>query len=259
MINSMFPEIPKGLVFIVNSFPSYAISMRHGSCQHCFEKWIGARSAPTIPQTNANQGTLLGKIFSIGKIELTHKHLQNFLSPKKGIWIKLYFCQWKCANPAKYLTGICAFCPNPWLVSIGSRNGLPPIWRQAISWITDDKNLCYLEGIVDAYELKCASGCTNGSSEGNGLIFNLRICIQDMGLKTWSAEIIGKLWIFHWVMSTLQNVNNTIYTAVFESMAAIENRVNIIPADALATNVARASAGMILTQDHGIYWLHYKV
>jgi len=37
-------------------------------------------------------------------------------------------------------------------------------------------------------------------------------------------------------------------------MVVIVYRVNIIPADVLAANVARASAGMILTKDLCIHW-----
>ena len=41
-------------------------------------------------------------------------------------------------------------------------------------------------------------------------------------------------------------------------MTAIVCRVNIIPADALAANADRASAGMILTREPRIFLLLYK-
>ena len=79
--------------------------------------------------------------------------LQN-VSANKRHWLRLMFCLWKWANPSKYLTDMCSLCSNPWLVSIVSRNGLATIWRQAISWSNDDKNLCCLEGTSDVYALR---------------------------------------------------------------------------------------------------------
>ena len=84
--------------------------------------------------------------------QLTLKHLQNFGSPK-NMSTKLNFCQRKCVNSAKYLTEISLLGSNQLLLSIGSINGLVPIWRQAISWSNDDKTLCCLEGSLDVYEL----------------------------------------------------------------------------------------------------------
>jgi len=65
---------------------------------------------------------------------------------------RILAAQWKCANPAKHLTEICSLYTSPWLISIGSRNGLAPIRHQAISCSNDDKNICCLESTLDVYE-----------------------------------------------------------------------------------------------------------
>ena len=66
----------------------------------------------------------------------------RILAAQKRFWPKLNCCQWKCENPAKYMPEVGSLHTSPWLISIGSRNGLAK------------KNLCCMESTLDVYELK---------------------------------------------------------------------------------------------------------
>jgi len=46
---------------------------------------------------------------------------------------------------------------------------MAPIWRQAISWSNDGKNLCCLEVTVDNYELRAGMGVKRVIFELNGI------------------------------------------------------------------------------------------